>query len=251
MSSSARPVIGMNVDFYPATKTQKPHVRLSAGYFDKVLQAGGMPLIMPLFAREAELTDFLDRVDGFLLTGGLDLDPTRNGMPRHQAVRPMAERRENSDRMLVRLLLERQIPILATGVGMHQLNIACGGNLFLHLPEDMPRAMPHSDTSCPGPHRHAVILESGTRLEEIYGEGEIRVNSDHHQALRQIGTGFRVAAAAPDGVVEAIEASDPNWFCIGVQWQPECDTASALDAQLFECFVQACARAAEGLALAA
>jgi putative glutamine amidotransferase len=134
---------------------------------------------------------------------------------------------------------------------MQQLNVALGGNLFLHLPEDQPRAMPHNDPSCHGPHRHAVLLEPNTRLDEIYGGGEIRVNSNHHQAVRQPGTKLRVSALAPDGVIEAIESVDPNWFCVGVQWHPESETASALDMQLFECFIQACLRAAQPLELAA
>src|SRR5207244_2524671 len=94
-----------------------------------------------------------------------------------------------------------------------------------------------------GPHRHAVLLQAGSRLDEIYGGGEIRVNSSHHQAVKTVGSLFRVSALAPDGVIEAIEAVDPNWFCVGVQWQPEADTASALDMQLFECFLQATIRA--------
>jgi putative glutamine amidotransferase len=163
----------------------------------------------------------------------------------------MAERREDNDRLLVRSLLRRTVPTLAIGVGMQQLNNACGGSLFLHLPEEQPRAMPHSDPSCHGPHRHAVLLEPHTRVDEIYGGGEIRVNSAHHQAVRQVGAKFRVSALAPDGVIEAIESTDPNWFCVGVQWHPESDTASALDMQLFECFIQACIRQAVPLQLAA
>jgi putative glutamine amidotransferase len=88
-------------------------------------------------------------------------------------------------------------------------------------------------------------------MEEIYGGVEIRVNSSHHQAIRQVGSRLRVCALAPDGVIEAIEAVDPNWFCVGVQWHPESDTASALDLQLVECFVQACGRQAQPLELAA
>jgi putative glutamine amidotransferase len=162
----------------------------------------------------------------------------------------MAERREEFDRQLVRRLVARQMPLLAIGVGMQLLNAAHGGSLYLHLPEDLPRAMPHRDPSG-GPHRHIVVLESNTRMEEIYGAGEIRVNSAHHQAVRQPGSGLRVGALSPDGVIEAIEAIDPNWFCVGVQWHPESETASALDMQLFECFVQACVRQAQPILLAA
>lgn len=251
MASSSRPVVGMNVDFLPGTKTRHAHVRINVGYFDLVMQSGGLPVIMPPFTKEEDLTTFLDRVDGFILTGGPSLDPIRLGMTKHHSVQPMPERRENSDRLLVRQLLRRQMPLLATGVGVQQLNVACGGNLIGYLPEDMPRAMPHADPTCPGPHRHSVLLQSGTRIEEIYGEGEIRVNSNHQQAIRQAGTGLRVCAVAPDGVIEAVESTDPNWFCIGVQWQPESETASALDMQLFECFVQVCAREGQSVALAA
>jgi putative glutamine amidotransferase len=243
MAQATRPVIGINVDYHAANKQQGAHLRLSTGYADAVLAAGGLPVLLPPFGKEVEINAFLDKVDGFILSHGLDLDPRRLGMPTHQSVRPMAERREDHDRLLVRQLIGRHMPILGVGVGMHQLNAACGGTLFLHLPEEQPRAMPHSDPSCSGPHRHAVLLQAGTRLDEIYGGGEIRVNSNHHQAVKTVGARFRVSALAPDGVIEAIEATDPNWFCVGVQWQPESETASALDMQLFECFLQAVVRA--------
>jgi putative glutamine amidotransferase len=243
MAQPTRPVIGINVDYLAATKTQAAHLRLGPGYADAVLAAGGLPVLMPPLGKDKEIQAFLDRVDGFILSQGLDLDPRRLGVQMHQSIRLMAERREENDRILVRQLMQRQMPVLGIGAGMHQLNVACGGTLFLHLPEDLPRSMPHFDTSCAGPHRHAVLLQPNTRLDEIYGGGEIRVNSNHHQAVKSAGSRFRVCALAPDGVVEAIEAVDPNWFCIGVQWQPESETSSALDMQLFECFLQAAVRA--------
>jgi putative glutamine amidotransferase len=110
--------------------------------------------------------------------------------------------------------------------------------------------LPHRDPTG-GPHRHAVLLEPNTRIDEIYGGGEIRVNSDHHQAVQRVGAKLRVGALAPDGIIEAIEAVEANWFCIGIQWHPESETASALDMQLFECFVQACLRRESSLALVA
>lgn len=250
MAHQTRPFIGINADFIAAGKHTTAHARVNVGYFDAVLAAGGLPLIVPPIAKDADLDNFLDRLDGFVLTGGLDMDPRRSLQPTHSCIQPMAERREENDRVLVRRLIQRQMPLLAIGLGMQQLNAACGGSLFLHLPEDLPRAMPHRD-SLGGPHRHAVLLEPKTRMEEIYGGGEIRVNSGHHQAVRQVGNGLRVGATAPDGVIEAIEAEDPHWFCVGVQWHPESETASALDMQLFECFLQACVRQARPLQLAA
>jgi putative glutamine amidotransferase len=251
MAAQTRPVIGINADFIAAGKHGQAQIRLTAGYFDSVLAAGGLPLIMPPLNKDAEINAFLDHVHGFILSGGADMDPRRSGQPSHAAIEPMAERRELNDRALVRCLLKREMPLLAIGLGMQQLNIACGGTLYLHLPEDLPRAMPHRDTATEGPHRHLVLLEPNTRLEEIYGGGELRVNSCHHQAVRQVGAKLRMSARSPDGVIEAIESVSASWFFVGVQWHPESDSASALDMQLFECFIQASIRHAEPLQLAA
>jgi putative glutamine amidotransferase len=250
MPQATRPFIGINADFVPAGKVTAAQARMPAGYFDTVLAAGGLPLILPPLGKEPEIDALLDRLDGIILSGGLDLDPRRQGLPSHPAVQPLPERREEHDRLLVRRVLDRRMPVLGIGLGMQQLNVACGGTLFLHLPEDLPRAMPHHDPTG-GPHRHAVLLEPNSRIDEIYGGGEIRVNSAHHQAVRQVGARLRVGATAPDGVIEAIESVDPNWFCVGVQWHPESETASALDMQLFEGFIQACLRQAQPLELAA
>lgn len=251
MAQASRPRIGLNVDFIPAGKATKPHLRLNQGYAEAVLTAGGLPVLMPILTRDAEIRAFLEPLDGFILTSGLDIDPRRIGLPRHHAVQPMHEKRDENDRVLVKLLIDRQLPTLGIGLGMHQLNIASGGTLFMHLPEDCPRTMPHNDPTCTGPHRHLVYMKTGSRLEEIYGGTELLVNSNHHQAVNQVGVNFRVAATAPDGVIEAMEALDPNWFCIAVQWHPEADSSSALDAQLFECFVQTCVRQSPSMALAA
>jgi putative glutamine amidotransferase len=147
-------------------------------------------------------------------------------------------------------VIDRRMPLLAIGVGMQMLNVVLGGSLYLHLPEEHPKALPHYDPTG-SPHRHTVMLEPNTRIEEIYGGGELRVNSTHHQAIKQVSPKLRVGALAPDGVIEAVESADPEWFCLGVQWHPEADTASALDMQLFECFVQACLRASQPLEVAA
>jgi putative glutamine amidotransferase len=247
---SPRPLIGINTDYFAATKTYSAHARVNAGYFDAVLAAGGLPILLPPLGKEAEIDALLDKVDGILLTGGLDMDPRRNGQALTSSIQLMADRRDTSDRLLVRRVVERQIPVLAIGVGMQQLNVFTGGTLLLHLPIDVPKALPHFDPAG-GPHRHIVMLEPDTRIDEIYGGGELRVNSRHHQAVNTVGKGMRVGARSPDGVIEAIEAIDQDWFCLGVQWHPEADTASALDMQMFECFVQATVRESSRMQLVA
>jgi putative glutamine amidotransferase len=244
------PIIGINADFIASNKFSHAHACLRAGYFDTVSKGGGLPIILPPLGAEREFRALLGRCHGFILSGGLDMDPRRQQLPSHPSLQPMSQRREVSDNVLIRCILDMRLPVLAIGLGMQQLNIALGGNLYLHLPADLPLAMPHRDNSG-GPHRHAVLIEPGTRLETIYGEPEIRVNSDHHQAVQRLGTDLRVSARAADGVIEAIETTDPDWFCIGVQWHPESETASALDMQIFDGFIQACAHQERPARLAA
>ncbi len=241
MPRQPRAFIGINADVVPAGKQAVAMIRLPLGYMDAIVAAGGLPVVVPPCCREVEAEYYLERLDGFVLIGGADLDPRRHGLPMHPGVQLMPVRRDDSDRRLVQRLIDRRMPILAIGLGMQQVNVACGGTLYMHLPEEMPRCLPHRDPTGV-PHRHAARIEPGTRIEEIYGGEEIRVNSCHHQAVRQVGKDFRVSAVAPDGVIEAIESTDPDWFCVGVQWHPEADSATALDNQLFECFVQACLR---------
>src|SRR3712207_5448959 len=90
------PLIGINTDFFAASKTYSAHARVNAGYFDAVLAAGGLPVLLPPVGKEEEIDALLDKVDGVLLTGGLDMDPKRNGQPMTTSIQPMADRRDAS-----------------------------------------------------------------------------------------------------------------------------------------------------------
>jgi putative glutamine amidotransferase len=251
MARLTRPLIGINTDYIPPGKASGGQFRVHAGYCESIYQAGGMPMLLPPMLEDEDLEEVLEKLDGLLLTGCLsDMDPKRMGLNAHAAVDPMPGRREDVDRKLVKHVLKRRLPLLAVAVGMHELNVVAGGTLFMHLPEDMPKALPHKDPSG-GPHRHAVLLEPHTRVSDLYGGGEIRVNSYHHQAVNEVAPNFRVAAKSPDGVIEAIEADDPDWFCVGVQWHPHSETASALDMQLFEGFLVGCGQREGVLQMAA
>ena len=246
-----RPLIAVNADLI-APKAGAAFARLNVGYIDAIVAAGGLPLILPPLRKGnlADIDALLDQCAGIVLSGGADMDPRRNGQALPAAVSPMPARREDADRYLLAKIFDRKMSVLGIGVGMQQLNVFAGGTLHLHLPTDNPKAMPHFDQTG-APHRHLVLIEENTRLDDIYGTQELRVNSTHHQAVNQIGKRMRVAGKAPDGVIEAIESTDPTWFCVGVQWHPEAETASALDVQIFECFVQAAVRAADGVLAAA
>ena len=232
-----KPIIGINADFRAATKDAPAFSYLAADYYDAVSEAGGLPIVLPPIEEDKDIARLLDLVDGVLLVGGADLDPRRDGFMLHPSVRALVPRRETFDRTLVKMVAKRKIPVFGIGVGMQLLNVSQGGNLFLHIPEDMPKALPHRDSLDPA-HRHSLIVVPGSLMERVYGDGEIRVNSMHHMACDEIAAAFTVTARCPDGVVEAFESVDPEeWFVLGTQFHPESDSASALDMRIFEEFI--------------
>jgi putative glutamine amidotransferase len=231
-----KPLIGLNADFRGGKKDSPAFTFLAAGYHDAIVAAGGIPVVVPPLDDEDDLEQVLDRLDGMVMIGGADLDPRRDGFMLHPSVRLLERRREDFDRMLIRSIADRRMPLFAIGVGMQLLNVSQGGNLLLHIPEDMPKALPHKDP-LDSAHRHGLEVVPGTIMERVYGEGEIRVNSMHHMACDAIGQGFMVSARCPDGVVEAIESVRDDWFALGTQFHPEADSASALDVRIFEEFV--------------
>jgi putative glutamine amidotransferase len=231
-----KPMIGLNSDFRGAHNDSPSFSYLSSRYYDAIAAAGGIPIVVPPLENEAELNCVLDLLQGFVMIGGQDLDPRRDGFMLHPTVRPMESRRETFDRMLARLLGDRRIPTFGIGAGMQLLNVSQGGNLFLHIAEDLPDAIPHKDLQDAG-HRHGLEVVPGSLMERVYGDGEIRVNSMHHMAIDEVAPGFAVTARCPDGVIEAIESVTDDWFAIGTQFHPEAESASALDQRIFEEFL--------------
>lgn len=232
-----KPLVGINMDFRAARGDAPSYGYLGAGYFDCVEAAGGIPVIVPPIEDEDAIDSLLARLDGFLLIGGHDLDPRRDGFMLHPSVRCLEPRRETFDRKLARLIVERRVPVFGIGVGLQLLNVTMGGNLFLHLPEDLPTAIPHKDPQDAG-HRHGLEVTPETLMERVYGDGEIRVNSRHHMAVDEVAHGLAVTARCPDGVIEALEYQGTDWFAFGTQFHPESDSASALDLRIFEEFIE-------------
>ena len=235
---SNKPLIGMNADFRAAARSMPAYSYIAAGYFQSIIAAGGVPVIVPPLSDEDSVNAVLDSVEGFILIGGADLDPRNDGFMLHPSVRPLDPARETSDRMLMAEIAERRLPLLGIGTGMQLMNVQQGGNLFLHIKEDLPSAVPHHDPQDPN-HRHTLNVESDSLVGRVYGDGEIRVSSRHHMAIDEVAPGFRVTARCPDGVIEAIESEMMDWFAVGTQFHPECGAASALDVRIFEEFIEA------------
>jgi putative glutamine amidotransferase len=185
----------------------------------------------------------LDSCDGLLLTGGVDVDPREYGeRERHPTVEIDAAR-DRYELSLARAALERDVPVLAICRGAQVLNVAAGGTLVQDLPSVMPSAIRHSITEPRDAIAHEVVVSAGTKLADLLGldrtgDRRVPVNSRHHQSVKQAAPGFVVSAAAPDGVVEAIEKPDAA-FCVAVQWHPENFWRTGEFTGLFEGLVRA------------
>src|SRR5580693_8770165 len=117
----AKPMIGLNADFRSAKKDAPAFTFIAAGYYDAIAAVGGIPIVLPPLANEADLSRILALLDGVVLVGGADLDPRRDGFMLHPTVRPMEGRREDFDRLLMRLASDRRLPVFGIGSGMQLL----------------------------------------------------------------------------------------------------------------------------------
>ena len=243
--STSKPLIGVNGDYRPSRGDNHALSWFNSGYYEAIIAAGGVPVLIPPMSEDDDLRQILQTLDGIVLSGcALDLDPVRMGFDMHPSTRVMPKLREDFDRRLATAAVEMRLPMLAIGLGMQIVNVVCGGTLHQHLLETVPDALHHRD-AVEKNLRHVLEIVPGTRVDAIYGPGEIRVNSQHHMCIDRLANLFRVSSTCPDGVIESYESTNEGWFCLGVQWHPESETASALDRQVFDMFLDACQRAEE------
>lgn len=197
---------------------------LAPGYYESVLAAGGVPLVIPPSTRVDGLVALLDRVDGILFSGGADLNPLWVGeepIPQLGGVNPV---RDEQELLLVRLAADRQIPMLGICRGMQVMAAALGGRVYQDTasqrPTDAPLLLKHSQQAPRDEATHHIYIEEGTTLHRLFGT-RLAVNSFHHQAVAEVGAGLRVSARAADGEIEAFESAERRSI-MGVQWHPEC-----------------------------
>lgn len=211
-----RPAIGITLDF---SRQQPEHFALRDDYVRAVEDAGGLPLVL-VPGRAADARELLDRVDGLMLTGGGDVDPSAYGEPPHDKLGRVTPERDALELALCREALSRRLPVLAICRGHQVLNVATGGTLVQDIPSQIPGALDHDPDTERWDMAHQVRILPGTRLRAILGADRVAVNSFHHQAVRETGRGVLVSATAEDGVIEGIEVPDQP-FVVGVQWHPE------------------------------
>ncbi|HEX2835544.1 MAG TPA: gamma-glutamyl-gamma-aminobutyrate hydrolase family protein [Thermoanaerobaculia bacterium] len=241
-----RPIIGIPSDIAsPEGQRERAFVYLT--YVEALRRAGAVPVLIPPQPENA--ARLVETLDGLLLAGGFDCDPSLYGEAPHPTLEPMDPRRQENELALARAAHERGIPTLGICLGMQMMNVAAGGSLIQDIDSAVETDIRHA--SIPEDRaRHDVLVAADSRLATLLPSLEFNVNSSHHQAVRRVGDGLRVTAHAPDKVVEAIE--DPRHpFFIGVQWHPE-DMAGEQSAEgVFRGFLEAAQRYAERRVLAA
>jgi putative glutamine amidotransferase len=189
-------------------------------YVRSVEQAGSIPLVLPP-VRPQDVGAILDRLDGVVLSGGVDVDPALYGQAPHPKLGRVNRRRDDFELALVAEALRRDVPILAICRGHQVLNVATGGTLVQDIASTIEGAMRHEGKGPRSRHSHRVDLAAGSRLQGILGQGTVPVNSIHHQAVDRLGEGLVASARCPeDGIVEGLEMPDRR-FVLGVQWHPE------------------------------
>lgn len=239
----ARPLIGLTT--YPPNAGERYEV--PRAYVEAVRRAGGEPVLLP--PGVADPAGLLGRLDGVVLAGGGDIDPSRHGGAPHDAVYAVDPSRDESELALADLVLVRGTPALAICRGMQIVNVALGGSLHVHLPEVVDgtvvhRTEPEALRGMPGPTPHAVEVEPGSLVADVMGTDRVTPMSWHHQAVDRVGDGLRVVARASDGTVEALEHGTHPWLAV-VQWHPELTAAGDPTQQrLFDVLVEQAGAAA-------
>ncbi len=212
-------------------------------YVHAVMAAGGVPVLIPLLAEDpATLRAIYERIDGVLIPGGVDIDPAYYRTPRHEKLGRLDPARDTSELVIARWAVKDAKPLLGLCRGLQVLNVALGGSIWQDLAEERPESLKHDfspTAGWAGDHRaHEVEVRGDSRLGEALGHGAVSVNSMHHQGIRTLGYNLVATATAPDGLIEAAEATEG--FAVGVQWHPEMfEGGDAGVGRLFEAFVDA------------
>jgi len=211
-------------------------VSLVEAYTNALVGAGLIPMVLPPVHTSMAIAA-LGSVAGLVLTGGEDIDSRWFNESLHPAAGPTHVVRDEYEIALSRAAHDQRIPTLALCRGAQIMNIALGGSLIQDIPSQRPGTR-HPTSSRPRERVHIVEVDPDSRLRTILGDERIGVNSFHHQAIDRVGVGLRVAGWSPDGIVEGIESTDPDWWMVGVQWHPEelTNTKEDWDRRLFSAF---------------
>lgn len=254
-----QPIIGLSTSELrePEHVVHEPHgepagreLALGLTYPQAMRRAGAVPVVIPPMMDEASIEPLLDGLQGLCLSGGPDIHPGAYGARAHAHLGPTEPDLDRFEIALLRAAERRDMPVLAICRGLQLLNVARGGTLVQDLPRERPSDVDHRQKPAGSTPTHDVRLQAGSATAAHLGVRAARVNSFHHQAVDVLGRGLRAVGWAPDGVVEALEATDRR-FTVAVQWHAESMVHAPEQARLVAAFADAALSYGAGAARAA
>ena len=233
-----RPIIGISADREDAGGYSKfPWYALRENYCSAVVEAGGLPIILP--SNADSITDYAAMIDGLVVSGGaFDVDPALFGENTVHDTVALKKERTDFELSITHALLDQDKPVFGICGGQQLLAVALGGTLIQHIPDEITGALVHEQPNPRNEAGHDVTITEGTRLHAIVGTTTLSVNSAHHLAVKSVPEPIVIKAVASDGVIEGIEDPRRSW-CIGVQWHPEFHICEG-DRLLHHAFIHAC-----------
>jgi putative glutamine amidotransferase len=232
----AKPLIGITT-----FNGKNDYGRLISGvqhtYIRAVAQAGGIPILIPAIMDEGDRDELYSRLQGVLFSGGGDINIKYFKGDDHPKIHDVDNDRDVTEFSLLKKSVEDGKPFLAICRGVQVMNVALGGTLYTHIPDQFTTNLKHDQDEF-ATIAHPVNIDEDSRLAEIFGETLLHVNSLHHQGLKDVASSLKVVGHAPDGLIEAVELpSHP--YAMGVQWHPEWMTDQPVMRRLFKSFVDA------------
>ncbi len=238
-TTSKKPLIGINTGVRDIEKPDQPFFTVRTTYTDAIHAAGGVPILVPAVEDPEIIAAHADLCDGFIFTGGPDLDPTLYGQEVHEKVKDcmVHKRRENYDLALIKQVLARKKPFLAICLGCQEVNVVLGGTLIQDIPSVNDTEIDHAKSYS----RHDVEVKPGTLLASIVGEGTLLANTSHHQCVDKPGEGCVITSYSPtDNIPESFELTDYP-FGLALQWHPEVIHDEPKQLAMFQALVKASA----------
>lgn len=236
--AARRPVIGVTTGY----NQEETRISLNRNFPDVMLEMGAIPMILPFTFDPQVMAELIDCCDGFLFTGGGDIDPRFFGEDPRPCCGDICPDRDRFELPLARMLHERpDKPVLGVCRGEQVLNVALGGTVMQDIPTDFGApVIAHRQKMLARYASHGVIVKPGSLLHRVLGDEKAEVNSLHHQAVQVCAPALEVTATAPDGVAEAVE-SRTHPFYLGLQWHPEIMWRTDEKSRaVFRAFIDAC-----------
>jgi putative glutamine amidotransferase len=239
---SSKPIVGITLDYLNDDESNRysnfPWYALRQQYSKAILDSGGIPLFLPFESYSNSVNEVIYLIDGLLIPGGdYDIPPNMYNNEIKFDTKPAIDR-SNNEILILKAALDANMPVLGICHGMQLLNVFLGGDLYQSIKDEIANSINHKNKMRQNPEHEIHIIPS-TKLDRIAESKTHRINSNHRQAVKNLGSNLIISAISPlDGVIEAIESISHN-FVLGIEWHPEIIATPDLDKKLFSAFIDA------------